>query len=306
MRVLVTGADGFVGRHLCAHLQACRDDVVAPGGPREGAGEDEFRLDVTRPQDVRALVERVRPEGVIHLAGLSSVGKSHQAPAAYFQVNALGTVHLLAALKEAAPQARVLLVGSGEMYGALPPDVAATEDMPLRPLSPYAASKVAAEVAGLQFHASYGLQVISVRPFNHLGAGQDANFVVPSFAAQLQAIARGASEPLLRVGNLEPIRDFSHVKDVVAAYRLLLEAGEPGQAYNICSGEGRSIRSLLDELLRLSSVHAQVEVDPARVRPVELPSLVGNPARLRRLGWAPCHTVSEALQDALAEHAQCG
>lgn len=303
MRVLVTGADGFVGRHTCAHLRERGDEVVAAHGPREGTSGDEPRLDITRPELVLELIRRVQPEGVIHLAGFSSVGRSHREPAACFQVNALGTVNLLAALREAAPEARVLLVGSGEMYGALPPGAAATEETPLAPLSPYAASKVAAEVAGLQFHASYRLQVLCARPFNHLGAGQDPAFVTPAFAAQIQGIARGESEPVLRVGNLEPIRDFSHVKDVVAAYRLLLEAGEPGRAYNVCSGEGRSIRSLLDELLELSGVHARVEVDPARVRPVDLPSLVGDAERLRRLGWTPRHTVRDALADVLAEHA---
>lgn len=299
MRILVTGADGFVGRHLCRFLKLQGDEVIEAHGPSAG---DERKLDITDASDVLERVRQAKPEGVIHLAGFSSVGKSHLEPNLVFQVNAVGTVNLLAAVREAALRARVLLVGSGEMYGSVPGDARATESTPLAPLSPYAASKLAAECAGMQFNRSYGIAVVCARPFNHLGAGQDPGFVVPSFASQVQTIAQGNSEPVLKVGNLEPIRDFSHVLDVVAAYRLLLESGEPGTAYNVCSGEGRSIRSLLDELLSLAGLDASVEVDRSRVRPVEIPRLVGSPERLQQLGWAPSRTVRDALRDVLEEY----
>jgi GDP-4-dehydro-6-deoxy-D-mannose reductase len=292
VRVLVTGANGFVGRHLCAHFRRLGDSVLEAHGP-------DASFDVTEAESVRETVEAARPEAVVHLAGFSSVAKSHQDPARAFAVNTLGAVH--AALRDLAPKARVLLIGSAEGYGPVPPGSRATEDFPLRPLSPYASSKAAAEIAGLQFHRATRLEVVAVRPFNHIGAGQAAHFVVPSFARQIAAIRKGEAAPVLRTGDLTPIRDFSHVADVVEAYALLARRGVPGEAYNVCSGEGRPIRGLLDEMLRLAGVDARVEVDPERLRPVEVPSLVGDPGKLRRLGWAPSRTVTDALREALAE-----
>jgi GDP-4-dehydro-6-deoxy-D-mannose reductase len=294
VRVLVTGASGFVGRHLCAHLRQLGDSVVEAHGP-------DASFDVTEAASVRETVETARPEAVVHLAGFSSVAKSHQDPARAFAVNTLGAVHLLAALRDVAPKARDLLIGSAEMYGPVPSGSRATEDFPLRPLSPYASSKAAAEIAGVQFHRATNLEVVAVRPFNHIGAGQAPHFVVPSFARQIAAIRKGEAAPVLRTGDLTPIRDFSHVADVVEAYALLARRGVPGEAYNVCSGEGRTIRSLLDEMLELSGVDARIEVDPERLRPVELPGLVGDPAKLRRLGWAPSRAVRDALREALDE-----
>jgi GDP-4-dehydro-6-deoxy-D-mannose reductase len=256
---------------------------------------------VTDPANVRAAVEKARPEAVIHLAGFSSVAKSHRDPGRAFSVNTLGAVHLLASARELAPRARILLIGSAEMYGALPAGARASEEFPLRPLSPYASSKVAAEVAGFQFQRATGLHVIGVRPFNHIGAGQAPHFVVPSFARQIESVRRGRAEPILRTGDLSPIRDFSHVDDVVAAYRLLAQRGLPGEAYNVCSGEGRSIGSLLEHMLQISGVSARVELDASLLRPAELPSLIGDPAKLQRLGWTPRRSVADALRDALAE-----
>ena len=304
MRILVTGADGFVGQHLGVHLRARGDDVVEVRGPRAEAWDvRSHSVDVTQADQVMQVVEAAAPQAVVHLAGFSSVARSHQHPGRAFAVNTLGTVNVLAAVRAHAPRARVLLVGSGEVYGPVPPGERATEDFPLNPTSPYAASKVAAELAGLQFHRSYGLEVVLARPFNHLGAAQDPTFVVPGFAAQLRAILRREAEPVLRVGNLDPVRDFSHVHDVVEAYRLLLEKGEPGRAYNICSGEGRTIRSVLDQMVRIAGAEVRVELDPARLRPSDLPSLVGDSTRLRDLGWAPKRTLQDALEDVLQHEA---
>jgi len=301
VRILVTGGNGFVGKHLCAHLRDRGETVSEAHGPV--AGMVGPSLDVTDPASVREMVEEARPEIVIHLAGLSSVAKSHKDPARTFAVNTLGTVHLLTALREAAPTSSVLLIGSAEMYGLIPPGARANEETPLRPLSPYAASKAAAEIAGLQFHRATRLEVIALRAFNHIGTGQAPHFVVPSFALQIAAIQKGHAAPVVRTGDLTPIRDFSHVGDVVEAYAILARRGVPGEAYNVCSGEGRTIRSLLDEMLRLSGVEARVEVDPERLRPSDLPSLVGDPAKLRRLGWSPSRTVGDAFRDALGEAA---
>ena len=301
MRVLVTGADGFVGKHLCRYLRQQGDEVVEADGPPAPGANSGASLDVTVPRNVREVVEAARPEVVVHLAGLSSVASSHQDPARAFSVNALGAVHLLAAVRDVASKARILLIGSAEMYGAVPAGTRATEEFPLRPLSPYAASKVAAEVAGLQFQRATSLEVVAVRPFNHIGAGQAPHFVVPSFARQVEAIRARRSPDMLRVGDLTVTRDFSHVDDVVRAYRLLALQATPGETYNVCSGEGRTIKSLLDELLEIAGVTAKVEVDRLRLRPAEISSLVGDPAKLRSLGWQPSRSVRDALRDALQE-----
>ena len=309
MRVLVTGADGFVGKHLCRHLRESGDEVIEAGGPRpeadpggSKAGQGEgpsagLALDITDGAAVRAAVEAARPEGVIHLAGFSSVGKSYQDPARVFSVNTVGTVSLLSALRDLAPKARTLVISSAEVYGPVEVGTRAGEDHPLRPLSPYAASKAAAEIASFQMHRSTGLPVVCARSFNHIGPGQHPSFVVPSFAAQLGAIRRGEAPPVVKVGDLSPIRDFSHVLDVVEAYRILLYQGAAGEAYNVCSGVPRTIRSLLDQLVAVSGVAARIEVDPSRVRPSELPSLVGDAAKLQRLGWRPRRSVDGALEE---------
>ncbi len=299
MRVLVTGADGFVGGHLLPALAARGHEPITAGGP--GAQGTQLSFDLNDAEKVRAAVQQARPDGVIHLAGFSSVAKSHQSPATAFAVNTLGSVQLLSALRDLAPAARVVLVGSGEMYGPVPVGQAADERTPLNPTNPYAASKAAAEQAGFQFFKSYGLKVVSARPFNHLGKGQQRHFVVPSFASQLVEIKKGKAEPVLKVGNLEPLRDFSHVDDVVEAYVLLLERGVAGEPYNVGSGSARSIRSVLDELMELAGVKAKVEVDPEKLRPAEIPSLAGSPAKLKALGWKPSRTVTQALRDVLEE-----
>ncbi len=246
-------------------------------------------------------IERFGPEGVIHLAGISSVARSHSEPAETAAVNVAGAANLLQAVRDHAPRARVLLVGSGEEYGRLEPDRPADERSPLAPVSPYAASKVAAEILGRQAFASYGTAVVLLRPFNHLGAGQAPGFVVPSFAAQLVKISRGQASATIEVGDLSPVRDFTHVLDVVDAYLLLLAHGEPGEAYNICSGEGWSIRQVLDALQALANTQAEIRVDPARLRPAEIPWLVGNPARIEQLGWKRRRSVDQALGEVLAE-----
>jgi GDP-4-dehydro-6-deoxy-D-mannose reductase len=216
-------------------------------------------------------------------------------------VNVLGAAHLLQAVREHVPTARVLLVGSGEEYGRLEEGHPADERTPLAPLSPYAASKVAAETLGRQAFASYGTAVMFLRPFNHLGAGQAPGFAVPSFAAQLMKIFRGQSSPVIEVGDLSPVRDFTHVLDVVDAYLLLLADGQPGEAYNICSGTGWSIRQVLEALQRIAGTSAEIKADPSRLRPAEIPWLVGTPSRIERLGWKRHRTVEQALTEAVAE-----
>jgi GDP-4-dehydro-6-deoxy-D-mannose reductase len=293
MRTLVTGATGFVGPHLVQHLRAAGDQVVA-------LGVDGPMVDVTDAEAVSAAVAAARPEVVYHLAGLSSPGASWSDPAAYLRVNTGGTLNVLEA-SAAAGVSRVLLVSSAEVYGTADPAHARLDEhAPLRPVTPYAASKVAAEFYGLQAFLGRGLGVITVRPFNHTGPGQSDRFVVSALARRIvEAERRGHAS--VAVGNLDPVRDYNDVRDIVAAYRLAALSARPGEAYNICSGVGRSVGEVAEILLAQASHPIALEVDPALVRPVEVPRLVGDSTRFRRAtGWTPRHSLEQTLTDVMA------
>jgi GDP-4-dehydro-6-deoxy-D-mannose reductase len=301
MRVLVTGAAGFVGYWLVRDLLAGGHSVFAASQdgrppPRAAPGAEWVPLEVTSQPSVAAAMDAARPQAVFHLAGQASVGDSFNDPLGTWDVNATGTLRVACALP---PGARLLLVSSAEAYGVVPEDEQPIrEDRPLRPTNPYAASKAAAEMAALQSGCG-GADVVVARAFNHTGPGQDARFALPSFARQVAEIRAGRAEPLLRVGNLSARRDLLDVRDVVRAYVRLVEAGEPGGVYNVCSGEARSMAEAVDELVEISGTRARVEVDPARVRPVDLPLLLGDNARLRALGWTPEIPFRRTLGDLL-------
>jgi GDP-4-dehydro-6-deoxy-D-mannose reductase len=304
--VLVTGASGFVGAHLLRALaeQGRREIVAATVGDVVPSGSPEgvrwIELDVSSTASVAAAVRESRPTQIYHLAGQSSVSRSFAAPLETWEVNATGTLRLVEALRSAGCRdARVLLISSAEVYGAV--DVAVQpirEETPLRPITPYGASKAAAEAAAIQA-AAQGLDVVIARSFNHVGPGQDERFALPSMARQLVAIRDGAGEPVLRVGNLEVDRDFLDVRDVVEAYLRLMDRGVSGVAYNVCSGVARSLRSVVAELVELSGTGARVEVDAERVRPADIPLLVGDASRLRSLGWEPEFALPRTLRDLL-------
>jgi GDP-4-dehydro-6-deoxy-D-mannose reductase len=297
MRVLLTGANGFVGRHLHRELLGGGHEVTPIAGPHAAEGG----LDIRDAGAVERAVDAARPEAVVHLCGFSSAIASHEDPAEAIAVNGLGTVHLLAAVRRRAPTARVLVVSSAEVYGPVPDGQPVDEDAPLRPESPYATGKIAGEVAALQFHRSYATDVLCARPFNHLGAGQSDRFAVPAIARHIAAIRRGDSDPVLRTGDLSTVRDFLHVGDVVAAYVHLLQRGTAGAIYNVASGEGRTMRSVVEEMLRIAGMQVPIEIDPLRVRKLGSRSLVGNAQRLRALGWAPKFELRAALRDVLNE-----
>jgi GDP-4-dehydro-6-deoxy-D-mannose reductase len=300
-RTLVTGAGGFVGPHLCAALEADGQEVWGTDRRAPGDGPRRPACELTDAGAVLALVERARPETIFHLASLSSVAYSFEHPQEVLQTNLVSTCNLLEAVRRAAPRARVLFIGSAEMYGIVPETAQPiVETQPFRPASPYAVSKVAQEYLALQYRDAYGLDVVLARSFNHSGPGQSDRFVLPAFARQVAEAESGRSEPVLRVGNLEVWRDFLDVRDVVRAYVLLSERGESGQAYNICRGEAYRVRDLLDTLLGLARRTLRVEPDPARQRPADLPVLRGDPSRLRaRTGWQPRITMHDTLRDVL-------
>jgi GDP-4-dehydro-6-deoxy-D-mannose reductase len=295
VRAVVTGAAGFVGRHLVAHLQACGDDVAALD--REG----EHPVDVTDADSVRDAMVSLHPEVVFHLAAVSHIGESWDEPARVFRVNAEGTLLLLRACREAAVE-RVLVVASADVYGAVAAsDLPIAEDAPIRPLTPYGASKASADLLALQAFLGDDLATLRVRAFNHTGPGQGAGFLVPGLAARIARAERdGHAE--VPIGSVDPVRDVSDVRDVVRAYRLLAEHGEPGEAYNVCSGTGVSVGEIAERLLRLSDRDLHLGVDPALVRPVEVPRLIGDPAKLRAAtGWEPVVPLETTIADVLAE-----
>jgi GDP-4-dehydro-6-deoxy-D-mannose reductase len=284
MRVLVTGADGFVGTHLCRYLRAQGDEVLAYGGPA-ATEASAVPIDIRHEAEVARMVAEARPEGVIHLAGWASVGSSYAQPTRCFEVNALGTAYVADAIRKEAPKARLLLISSGEVYGDVPGGGACPETAPLAPKSPYATSKLAAELVARQFLASYTMDVVIARAFNHVGPGQDERFVIPALARQLIEVRDGKASPRIMVGNLTPIRDFSSVFDVVEAYRVLLASGVSGETYNVCSGSAQSIHDIVLQLIEVAGVQVEIVVDPERARASDIARLVGDPRKINALGW---------------------
>jgi GDP-4-dehydro-6-deoxy-D-mannose reductase len=290
MRALVTGGRGFVGGWLTAHLEKEGDEVVVTGE----------EVDVTDPDAVRRSFEEIRPDAVYHLAGWASVGSSWGDPAATFLVNANGAVHVLDAARRLETPPRVLIVSSAEVYGkVLPAQLPLTETTPVSPVSPYAASKVAAEIAARQAFLGYGLSVFVARPFNHIGPRQAPGFVVSDLAKRIvEAERTGATA--LEMGNPAPRRDLTDVRDVVRAYRLLVERGEPGETYTVCSGEDVLIGDLARRLIDLAEVDLELRTGSVALRPVDVPVLRGDASRLRgATGWTPEIPLDETLRDVL-------
>jgi GDP-4-dehydro-6-deoxy-D-mannose reductase len=295
MRALVTGASGFVGHHLVAHLREAGDEVGAleHAAPRP--------VDVTDGVAVRDAVSAFAPDAVYHLAAASHVGDSWEAPGRVFRVNAEGTLHVLRACTEAGVD-RVLVVGSADQYGKVDEgDLPLREDAPQRPLTPYGASKAAGDLLALQAHLGAGLGAIRVRAFNHTGPRQAPEFLVPGLAQRIAVAERGGTNRVV-VGSLDPVRDVADVRDVVRAYRLLMEWGTPGETYNVCTGVGVSVGDIARHMLDLSPHTLELVVDPALLRPVEVPRLIGDPTKLRAAtGWAPTIPLDRTLADVLDE-----
>ncbi len=293
MRAVVTGGLGFVGRHLVEHLRAAGDEVTTLDHKGDHA------VDITDGPAVAAALAGAAPDAVYHLAGWADVGASWTDPVGVLRVNAEGTLHVLRACTAAGVH-RVLAVASADVYGVVTEEeLPLTEASPLRPTSPYAASKLAADALAQQAVLGHGQGVVRVRPFNHLGPGQSEQFVAPAIAARIARAERDGQDDV-PVGNLSARRDLTDVRDVVRAYRLLVERGEPGAVYNVCSGVDVEIQALADMLVGLATRPVRLVPDPALLRPVDLPVLRGDATKLRTAtGWAPEIPIEQTVADLL-------
>ncbi len=309
MRILVTGIAGFGGRHLMRWNAASGGHELhgADHFPLDSVPEaDELReglagyqaLDITDPAAMSAWVRGGRPDAVIHMAAQSSGADSIERPAETYRVNALGALNVLESVRALDSPAVTLIIGSADVYGSGGPGSLLKEDAPIRPSNPYAVSKAAQDALGELYAKTYGLRVVRTRTFAHTGPGQRPRFALAGFADQLARIDAGLLPPEIRVGNLDVVREYGDVRDVVRAYAALLTKGESGEAYNVCTGLGFTLRELLDRLIALSGVRASVTTDPARLRPRDGGQLVGDPAKLEAAtGWKPAYSTEQTLAD---------
>jgi len=308
-RALITGIAGFAGSHLADDLLADSTTFVAgihhPSHPVQYLGNPgRFELhfgDILDPEALDRILLQISPDVIYHLAGLAHVHESWTYRKATIETNFLGTFHLLEACRKLPRFPKVLLIGSGECYGVVPEEEQPIkEDRPLVPASPYAVSKIAQEVLGIEYGWVEKFPVYICRPFNHIGPRQKETFVCSAFAMQIAMAELGMSEAEIKVGNLTAKRDFSDVRDVIHGYRAILEKGIPGNPYNVCSGTAVTIQEILDILLSHASIKLRITEDQERFRPVDMPLLVGDPGKLKReTGWTPRFTISETLLDLL-------
>jgi GDP-4-dehydro-6-deoxy-D-mannose reductase len=296
-----------VGGHLLEFLRNEHPHVevaglVRPGGNAKGlVGAIPYEADLEDQDAVEAALARIRPDRIVHLAGQSSAHQSWLDPEGTLRLNVHGLLHVLEGLRRKSLSPRVLVVGSAEEYGLFDEaDLPLRETAPLRPHSPYAVSKVAQGYLALQYTLSFGIETIRTRSFPHTGPGRGEAFAESSFARQIVEIEAGRKPGILEVGNLNAVRDFTDVRDVVRAYWALLERGEPGEVYNVCTGAGVAIRDLLRRLIEIAGVDVEMRLDPERLRPSDIPTLVGDPTRLQQAtSWRPRIPLEDTLREIL-------
>ncbi|MBI5642822.1 MAG: GDP-mannose 4,6-dehydratase [Deltaproteobacteria bacterium] len=306
-KVLITGIAGFVGSHLAERLRdkgaevwgTLLDDKL---GNIEGMeGLNLIQCDLLDRQAVMDAIGRIKPESIFHLAAQSAPSLSFKNPGETLKVNIFSTLNIFEAVMESSPESVVLNVGSGDEYGEVEDkDLPVNETAELRPLNPYAVSKVTQYLLAFQYWKSKGLKTVRCRPFNHYGPRQSEIFVSSEFAKQIAEIEAGIRpEKVIKVGNLEASKDFLEVRDVVSAYEILVEKGEMGSVYNICSGKAIKIREIIDTLISLSNEKIEIFQDPGKKRPSDVKALYGDAGRLKALGWRAEHDLADGLESLL-------
>ncbi len=308
MKALITGINGFAGSHLAEYLLSRGLDVcgtilnaehvenIAPFREKIAL----YEADIRDSYVLQEILEKERPQQIYHLAGISSVKDSWDDPKRVYEINFLGTFHLYEAIVRSGIVARILFASSAEVYGAMKDGMLPLqEDFQICPTTPYAVSKAAGELLSKQYGYSKKLEIIFSRSFPHIGPKQDESFVCSNFARQIAEIEAGKSEPVIIVGNLDAKRDFTDVRDIVRAYQILMEKGQWGEVYNVCSGEAYSIHSVLDIMLNMSKAKITMQVDKTRLRPVDIPVLIGNNSKITFLGWSKRIPLQKSLSDIL-------
>jgi len=309
MRILITGITGFVGSHLAEYALKMGAEVFGTYRWRSRMDNIEHLLgkirlvecDLRDATSIRNALREAKPDRIFHLAAQSYVPTSWTAPADTMHINVIGTVNLFEAVRQLEIDCRILNAGSSEEYGLqFEHELPIKETNQLRPLSPYAVSKVAQDLLGWQYHRSYGMFIVRTRAFNHSGPRRPEAFVDSGFAWQIARIEMGLQEPIIYVGNLDAKRDFTDVRDIVRAYWLALEKCQPGEVYNICSGKARSIREILETLIDMAKIGVEIRFDPTRMRPSDVPVLVGDSTKFReQTGWVPEIPYEQTLLDML-------
>lgn len=304
-KALIIGAAGFVGGYLADHLHSALGwQVAATKLPYEQLSlpfANSYDLDIMSEVDVEELLAKEKPDYIFHLAAQSSVATSWKRPELTVEINICGTLHVLDAVRKVVPEAKVMLIGSGEEYGHLrPEDIPVHEEVLPRPGNPYAVTKNTQNQFGRLYAKAYGLHIISTRSFNHIGPNQLPGFVVPDFCKQVAEIEAGTREAVIKVGNLSAKRDFTDVRDIVHAYGLLAQYGLAGETYNIGSGQAVSVQSILDKIVALSTKKVAVEIDSDKLRPVDVPVIEADISKLQSVvEWKPQIALSETLKETL-------
>jgi len=287
-KLLLVGGTGFVGTHMAQHCSG-RFDVVTSG--RE--------VDVCNPDQVESLISRVQPDDVVHLAAITTLKESFENPRATYDINFGGTLNILMALRTSGFAGRFLFVSSSEVYGRLSEgDLPVAEARPVKPMSPYAVAKIAAEALSYQWSQTEQFKIVIARPFNHIGPGQSERFAIADFGRQVAMIKLGLMEPIICVGDIDTTRDFTDVRDITDAYERLLDLGQSGEIYNVCSGTERSVRSLIERMCQLSGISVEIKTDSQRFRASEQRRVRGNNSRIvETTGWSALHTIDQTLKD---------
>ncbi len=303
--ILITGATGFVAKHVAAYLQQPSHTLY--GISRTSDHDPHFaaiyEVDLLDADAIRTVFQKTAPTIVYHLAAQSHVGSSFKHPWETLENNIKGTLNLLEALRGAATT-RVMMVSSAEVYGQIQASPV-SEQHPTYPNNPYGVSKMTQELLSQQYIAAEGLAIYIARPFNHIGAGQSHRFAIANFAAQIARMEKGQQSPILEVGNLAAERDFTDVRDTVRAYDLILSKGRVGEPYNIGSGKAFSIRSLVDMLIEIADIKVSIQIDEARLRPIDVPRIVADASKIyHECGWQPRFAIEQTIRDILADARQ--
>ncbi|WP_314339553.1 GDP-mannose 4,6-dehydratase [Leptotrichia wadei] len=302
MKALITGVDGFVGKYLSEYLLKQKYEVYGTTISEKYKNEKIkiYKMNLLDEKEVNKVIKMIKPDKIFHLAGQSAVGLSWEKPVLTVNINVNGTLNLLEAVRNYSKDSKILIVGSSDQYGPIKPEECPIKESKIQnPQSPYGVSKKAQEEMCKLYVNAYHTNIIMVRAFNHIGAGQSTNFVVADFASKIAQIEKG-SEPVLKVGNLESFRDFTDVRDIVRGYSLLLEKGKIGEIYNIGSGKEVKVSEILKKLVSMSKKEIKIEIDPNKFRPVDVPLVVCDNSKIKKdTGWETEFLINDTLEEVL-------